>query len=105
MRITKLDGAPVGYKEAGIRCSVLLFLSSLSSVGLVVAALSMPVSEYSQLTRETRVKQLEMVAPSWYQPVNIVIGVWVLSELVVLLANKKRRAIHDYMARTVVIRA
>jgi uncharacterized RDD family membrane protein YckC len=30
--------------------------------------------------------------------------VWVLSELVVLLSNKKRRAIHDYMARTVVVR-
>ncbi len=105
MRIATLDGGPVGYKEAGIRCSVLLLLSALYSAALVVAALNMPVSEYSQLTRETRLRQLELVAPVWYQPGNIVIDVWLLSEIAVLLISEKRRAIHDYLAGTVVIRA
>ena len=105
MRITKLDGSPVGYKEAGIRYSVFFTLATLFSVGLIVAALSMPVSEYSQLTRETRMGQLELVAPIWYQQVKFVVGLWTMSEIVVLLTNKKRRAIRDYMAGTVVVQA
>jgi uncharacterized RDD family membrane protein YckC len=31
-------------------------------------------------------------------------NVWIFSEFVVLLTNKKRRALHDFMAGTVVIR-
>jgi uncharacterized RDD family membrane protein YckC len=47
--------------------------------------------------------QLKLVAPIWYQQVQFVMGLWIMSEIVVLLTNKKRRAIHDYMAGTVVV--
>ena len=40
-----------------------------------------------------------------YEDLVAIVGlVWVLLELITMLANKKRRAIHDYIAKTVVIR-
>jgi uncharacterized RDD family membrane protein YckC len=105
IRIAKVDGSPVGYKEASIRYSVLFIISVLSSAGLLISALNMPAAEYAALTRKTRIQHLRELAPAWYQPVQIVGGIWVSSEFVVLLTNRKRRALHDFMAGTVVIRA
>jgi hypothetical protein len=47
---------------------------------------------------------LEAGTPAWYQPVQIAGSVWLYSEFLVLLTNKKRRALHYFMAGTVVIR-
>jgi uncharacterized RDD family membrane protein YckC len=104
IRIAKVDGSPVGYKEASIRYSVLFTISVLSSVGLIIGALNMPDSEYGALTFGTRFKHLKVLAPPWYQPVQVAGSVWVWSEFVVLLTNKKRRALHDFLAGTVVVR-
>ena len=105
MRIAKLDGSPVGYREASIRYSVLFVISLVSSVALIISAFNMPDLEYAALTHKTRGMRLRELAPVWYQPVEIAGSVWVWSEFVVLLTNRKRRAIHDFMAGTVVIRA
>lgn len=40
--------------------------------------------------------------PGWYKIVNILMNVWIWSEFIVILTNKKRRAIHDFIAGTVV---
>lgn len=41
---------------------------------------------------------------AFYQPYNVVQQVWFWSEIVVLLSNKKRRAVHDFIAGTVVVK-
>ncbi len=61
-------------------------------------------ADFAALTSKTRGKHLREAAPIWYQPLEIAGQVWVWSEFVVLLTNKKRRALHDYMAGTAVIR-
>jgi uncharacterized RDD family membrane protein YckC len=104
MRIAKLDGSPVGYREASVRYSVLFVISLVSSAGLVISAFNMPDSEYVALTHTTRVMRLRELAPAWYQPIDMAGLVWVGGEFVVLLTNRKRRAIHDFMAGTVVVR-
>jgi uncharacterized RDD family membrane protein YckC len=43
-------------------------------------------------------------APFWTQPVGVLIQVWIWSEFITMLFNKRRRAIHDYIAGTVVVR-
>ena len=43
--------------------------------------------------------------PNWYQSVNIIASIWIWSEFIIMLTNKKRRALHDFMAGTVVIRS
>ena len=44
-----------------------------------------------------------MIAPFRYQIVNVLTHVWIRSEFITMLFNKKRRAIHDFMAGTIVI--
>lgn len=94
-----------GRECGGLRYSVLFLIVLVSSAGLVISALNMPDSEYAALTRETRTKHLEELAPAWYQQVQIIGAIWVYSEFAVLLTNRERRALHDFMAGTVVIRA
>lgn len=104
MRIAKLDGSPVGYRQASIRYSVLFVISMLTSAGLLLSLFHISAIEYTGFTTsKARVRSLEAGAPAWYQPVQIAGSVWVWSEFLVLLTNRKRRALHDFMAGTVVI--
>jgi uncharacterized RDD family membrane protein YckC len=105
VRIAQLDGSQVGYKQACIRYSVLFLISMLSSIGLLMSLFSMSDVAYAAFSSaKVAVRTLEAGAPSWYQPLQIAGSVWVYSEFMVLLTNKKRRALHDFMAGTVVIR-
>lgn len=105
IKITQLDGSAVGYREAFIRHSVLFILTTLLSVAVLITTVGMSDAEYYSLTFTSRAIKLVELAPAWYQPVNILLNVWIWSEFVVILTNKKRRALHDFMANTVVVRS
>jgi uncharacterized RDD family membrane protein YckC len=105
LRIAKLDGSPVGYRHAWIRYSVLFLITTMSSAALLVSLFNMSDDEYAAFAAaRTSIRSLEAGAPAWYQPLQILGSIWVYSEFIVLLTNKKRRALHDFMAGTVVIR-
>jgi hypothetical protein len=61
-------------------------------------------TEYHALSFMERAKRMAELTPSWYKPLQIIQNVWVWGELIVLLTNRKRRALHDFIAGTVVIR-
>lgn len=103
LRIAKLDGTPVGTKEAFLRYSVLLALTALTSLAIALAAIEMSNAEYHSLTFMNRGLALVEKAPSWYGLTNVLLQIWIWSEFVVLLTNKERRALHDFMAGTVVL--
>jgi len=104
IRIAKLDGNKVGYREARIRYSVAFFISTLSSVALLMSLFGMSELDYGKFASlKTSVRSLEASAPAWYQPLQIGGAIWIYSEFLVLLTNRKRRALHDFMAGTVVI--
>jgi uncharacterized RDD family membrane protein YckC len=63
----------------------------------------MPSEQYLALGFMDRSKYLVARAPAWYGTVNLLLQLWVWGEFVVMLTNKKRRALHDFMAGTVVI--
>jgi uncharacterized RDD family membrane protein YckC len=104
MRIVKLDGASVGYREAMLRYSVLFILTAASSAAMVLATLSMTDAEFFALDLQERALRLNELAPSWHFWVYVTMNVWIWAEFVVMLTNKKRRAPHDFMAGTVVVR-
>jgi uncharacterized RDD family membrane protein YckC len=47
---------------------------------------------------------LGFVGPSWEPYERVLLQIWIWSELIVMLTNKRRRALHDFIAGTVVIR-
>ncbi len=104
IRIRKLDGSPVGYREALLRHLPTFILSLLESIALVVPLFHLSDAEYLALGVE-RTTTLKGLAPVWYHPLVMISTAWVWSELIILLTNKERRSVHDFIAGTVVVHA
>jgi uncharacterized RDD family membrane protein YckC len=103
IKVTKLDGSSIGWRHALIRYLVYIVLWAVGTAGTVYALITWSGSEWSALTSKERYRAIaehDPVNRTLYQVINQVL---VLTELVVLLVSSKRRALHDYIAGTVVI--
>jgi len=80
-----------------------LAFSVAQSALTIYTLLSVTDHEYSMLVFDERLALVENKTGEWTNVVNWFSFAWVGSELVVLLLNEKRRALHDYIAGTVVI--
>jgi uncharacterized RDD family membrane protein YckC len=105
IRIHKLNGDPVGYREAFLRYLPDFIFGILMSIALLLPLFRMSDAEYHSLAFAERLKRMVELAPPWYKPLQWVQNAWVWGELLVLLTNRKRRAVHDFIAGTVVIHA
>ncbi len=103
VRIRRVDGDSVGYREAIFRYMPEFVLLQLMSVAYLIPIMNMSDAEYHALSFMERSMRIVELAPSWYPPANILHNVWVWGELIVLLTNRKRRALHDFIAGTVVV--
>ena len=103
-RITLVDGSPVTTRAAILRYFVLFVLRALSSPAVVMSTLAMTDEMYFSLGFIARMQKIEALAPPWYFTVSILTQVWIWGEFVTLLFNRRRRAVQDYIAGTVVVR-
>lgn len=103
IQITNVNGVKIGYKEALKRSSVDILLT-LPLLAITLFALT-KVNQLDFLVADIIVKEelLRVFYPSWEWMVNRAIDIWVWSELVILLMNERRRALHDFIAGTIVI--
>jgi uncharacterized RDD family membrane protein YckC len=104
-RIAMRDGSPITVKAASIRFAVLLVLGELGAIAIITSTLTMTNEMYFSLGYMARMQKLVELAPPWYATVNVLTQVWVFSEFITMLFNKKRRAVHDFIAGTVVVRS
>lgn len=100
IKIVKVNGQKASWKEAILRHSVNIFFAIINGTFLCYAISKIPESEYISLSWKIRNLRIYEYYPAW---INTMSNIWVLSELVVLLFNKKKRALHDFIAGTVVI--
>lgn len=98
------DGSSVTYKAAAIRYSVLFALSTLSSLAVLLGTLKMSDAQYFSLDYLARSRMMLELAPHWYPTVHVLLQIWIWGEFVTMLLNKKRRAAHDFIAGTIVIK-
>ena len=63
-----------------------------------------PESIYTQLNWIQRSQLINQQSPMLFKAANILMNIWVWSELLILLLNKRKRALHDYIGETVVIK-
>lgn len=104
LRIRKVSGEPVGYREALLRYAPEFLFGLLISLALIPPLLQMTDAEYAALSFLDRSQRLVDLAPPWFNPLQILSQVWIWSEFIVMLTNRKRRALHDFIAGTVVVR-
>ncbi len=105
-KIFKVDMTSINWKNAFLRYVVNVLLALVSvSVGIYFLNL-LPADNY--LT-QTYVQIIDQLRNSFnFYDVFITVSIaltfsWTFSEVIVLLFNEKKRAIHDYIAGTVVI--
>ena len=91
IKVTLPNGSPIGIKEA--------FLRSCVELGLSIMTMFAEVSAISNADSE----QYRSLIPTWHETVETICWIWFWSEVVVLLFNERKRAIHDFIAGTVVI--
>lgn len=104
IRVTKPDGSRIDWIEAWKRSAVDLVFASIVLVVEVWGLTQVDPGRYASVGWIERTQLVFEHAPSWYGIINIFQQVWIWSEVVVLLFNKRKRAIHDFIAGTVVIK-
>ncbi len=103
IRITRPDGSPIGWIEAWKRSAVDIAFALISSGITIWALIHVDPGEYSSMGLIERSWLLHSYKPSWNITVNRLSEVWIWSEIIVLLFNRRKRALHDFIAGTVVI--
>ena len=102
IRVTSLEGSPISAQRAWLRSSVDVFSDVLSIVAFAIVCLGWTGPEWSTLDwvkREQLIQErMRLNALSWV----LVACFW--SERFVMLFNRRRRALHDFVAGTVVVK-
>ena len=104
VKVTRLDGSPIGYKQAFLRHVVDLALEIIGKISFLIALFSVSRANFEISGWEARNTLLRDASPYWGFWAEHALAIWTLSEMIVLLLNKKKRALHDFIAGTVVIR-
>lgn len=103
IRIAQPDGSKIEWRHAWWRSSVDLLFSAVIVVSEMWILLQIDSATYSSLTFFERNELYQQLGSTFYIGVGIFIQVWIWSELLVLLFNKRKRALHDFIGGTVVI--
>lgn len=104
IKIIRIDGNEIGWEEAIMRHIVLLLISIFSIIVEFSALSQADEYFYQSLNWYQKQSYLVSLAPDLFMIQVWITNIWVYSELIVLLTNKRKRAIHDYMANTVIIK-
>ncbi len=105
MKIIKLNGESIDWKEAVLRHSVLLVLTLFSVTMMTSSLISADETTFNSLGWLKRSQYLMSLSPMFFLIYTWVSNIWIYSEFIVLLTNKRKRAIHDYIAGTVIVKA
>ena len=103
IRVVALDGKQISWRQAVLRnAGEIVFYVPYCAV-FMYAYNSVALPEYLSVPAQQRFKIITAQWPSWSHMVSNLNAYWGWSEFVVMLFNKRRRAIHDFMGGTVVV--
>lgn len=103
LRVQMRDGGPVSLGAAVVREAPMILMGAATNLGLGLAALSMDDGSYHALGFLQRSQALMAAGPGWLLVNTWLTNGWSWADAIVLLLNKRRRAVHDFLAGTVVV--
>lgn len=104
IKIIRIDGQSIGWKEAILRHIVLLVLTIFSVVLMISCLLIADEETYTNLSWLNQSEYLMSLSPVLFTIYTWASNIWVYSEFIVLLTNRRKRAIHDFIAGTVIVK-
>jgi uncharacterized RDD family membrane protein YckC len=103
IKVIPMDGSTISLKHGFYRNSIGLLLGIISIAVSIYTLMLIEPNVYNSMDFNNKMALIIEKTPSWNLTLTYFYWAWYLSELVVLLFNKKKRALHDYIAGTVVI--
>ena len=104
MRISMVDGTRVTRTAALIRNLPMLIFTVLTGIAEILATFSLGDVEFESLGILGKITALQAVEPPWNKPLSFVLMGWFVVGAIVLISNPRKRAVHDFLARTMVVR-
>ena len=104
-KIIRTDGEAIGWKESFLRYSINLALTLFRIVMMTVCILQADDAVYTSLGWQRQAQYLMSLSPTFFRVHTRISNIWFYSELIVLLTNDRKRAIHDFIAGTVIVKA
>jgi uncharacterized RDD family membrane protein YckC len=105
IRIVKRNGDAIGWREACLRNSVTILFAAIHTVTLFIALIAIADHDFYNVGWTVRTQNLFALRPASLTWSDTVGEIWTWSEVIVMLSNRERRALHDFIAGTVVIKS
>lgn len=103
LRIAMLDGSRITLKSTLLRYAIYWSLALLAVIAVSMGATTISAEGYAAMSYIQRSLAITQHAPGWYPIVTVLMQLWVLAGLIAILCNPERRALHDFIAGTVVV--
>jgi uncharacterized RDD family membrane protein YckC len=103
MRVTMVDGSPVTTGAAVLRYLPFFIPQALSLVLMVKVTLA-PVPGYDSMNIIEKMQSMQQGTAGWNGILTGVTYLWWIATAITLAANQRKRAAHDFLAGTVVLR-
>ena len=104
IRVRDLDGQPITWTHAWRRSSVDIALGTASLITYAIVLARIPAADFDALNWGQISDRYAAMRPWWDRAVEFLYFAWLGSEVVSVLFNRRRRALHDFVAGTVVVR-
>ena len=103
IRVVLVNGSPIKWKNAMLRSSVDFGFAIIGLIGTIFAVSLISANDYSSLTFIKRASEMNSFQPTYFRYVSYAAMIWFYVDVIVVLFNKKKRAIHDFIAGTIVV--
>lgn len=104
IRILKINGEEIGWKESILRNLIETVLSIFGTVVMIACVLKADNEIYLSKTWVQKGAYITTFAPKLFNIHLWANSIWMYSELIILLLNKRKRALHDFIAGTVIVK-
>ena len=104
IRVVRLDGTRIGWNEAVRRSSVDGLFGVVWLIGLEAALSQLTADTFRGQGWSTLYKSLAPLVPPYISSIMVLSGYWGWSEIATMLLNRQRRALHDFIGSTRVVR-
>lgn len=103
IQVRQEDGRRITWGQAWMRSSVDIGFAVLSTAASLLALQLLPAVLWESMGLWELLKVLDEAEPGWTGTVELLSQLWVWSEVLVVLFNERKRALHDFIAGTVVV--
>lgn len=103
VRVVDLQGAALENKHVLLRLAVAFILGALITLGNASLFASIDTAAFTALSFQDQSNFVQENETPFLAYTMLVMQLWVVCSALTLLLNKKKRAIHDFIASTVVV--